>query len=298
MPENEAVPTIHEALAAVMAEVQSIGKDSTNVQQNYRFRGVDAVVNAVGPAFRNNRVICLPISAEHSSEHYTTKGGANMRGVTVIAGFRFYGPAGDYIDAQVSGEASDAGDKATPKAHSVAYRTMLLQALCIPTGDPDPDSESHERAPRREEGPQPYPVPKSWPAIQKAVERADNPEEAWLLFKAFARACVYHLFGVQLAPELVFSKPSKDEAAMLTTDQWSVLGQKAAGAAVWLHENVKAVGPDALFFDEAEQRKAWAHVLEGALLEIPDYVPPEQPAEATDMDEAAQRAAEAESDYS
>jgi len=32
------------------------------------------------------------------------------------------------------------------KAHSVAYRTLLLQALCIPTDEPDPDAASHERA--------------------------------------------------------------------------------------------------------------------------------------------------------
>jgi hypothetical protein len=43
------------------------------------------------------------------------------------------------------GEASDAGDKSTPKAMSVAYRTFLLQSLCLPTDEPDPDSETHDR---------------------------------------------------------------------------------------------------------------------------------------------------------
>jgi hypothetical protein len=41
----------------------------------------------------------------------------------------------------------DSGDKATAKAMSVAYRTALLQVLCLPTDEPDPDSHTYERAP-------------------------------------------------------------------------------------------------------------------------------------------------------
>jgi hypothetical protein len=37
---------------------------------------------------------------------------------------------GDHIDTETPGEAFDAGDKATAKAMSVAFRTCLLQALC------------------------------------------------------------------------------------------------------------------------------------------------------------------------
>ena len=46
-------------------------------------------------------------------------------------------PDGDLYVSSV-GEAFDAGDKATPKAMSVAYRTMLLQTLCLPTGEVEP----------------------------------------------------------------------------------------------------------------------------------------------------------------
>lgn len=139
-------PTVVEALSAVMGEVQAVGKTGRNTQQNYNFRGVDAVVNAVGPALRTHGVVVVPIEASVLEERYTTKSGTAMKGVTATVTFRFYGPAGDFIDAQVCGESSDSGDKAVPKAHSVAYRTMLLQALCIPTDEPDPDEEAHERA--------------------------------------------------------------------------------------------------------------------------------------------------------
>lgn len=138
-------PTVFAALSAVMEDVQGIGKGDTNTQQGYKFRGVDAVVNAVGPVLRKHGVLVVPIHTLFSAEHYQTAKGTPMRGVTLTVKFRFYGPAGDYVDAEVCGEASDSGDKATPKAHSVAFRTLLLQALCIPTDEPDPDSHTYER---------------------------------------------------------------------------------------------------------------------------------------------------------
>lgn len=140
------VPTIHEALSHVMGEVQGVGKGGENKQQGYKFRGVDAVVNAVGPALRNHGVIVVPDLVHADYRPYSTKSGTQMMGCTVHVRYTFHGPAGDTIECSVMGESSDSGDKATPKAFSVAYRTALLQALCIPTDEPDPDETSHERA--------------------------------------------------------------------------------------------------------------------------------------------------------
>jgi hypothetical protein len=39
----------------------------------------------------------------------------------------------------------DWGDKGTPKAMSVAFRTFLLQALTIPTDEAEPDAQVYER---------------------------------------------------------------------------------------------------------------------------------------------------------
>lgn len=139
------VVTIQEALARVMATVQAVRKDGFNKNQQYNFRGVDAVVNAVGPALREHGVIVLPLAESAEYESYTSKGGGAMKGCVVRVRFVFVGPAGDTLECCVYGESSDAGDKATPKAHSVAFRTALLEALCIPTDEPDPDADSHER---------------------------------------------------------------------------------------------------------------------------------------------------------
>jgi hypothetical protein len=75
--------------------------------------------------------------------------------------YTFYGPEGDSFTAKVPGEAMDVGDKATSKAMSVAYRTVLIQALNLPTGDPEPDSSDYERSSR---APQELPMDDPWRA--------------------------------------------------------------------------------------------------------------------------------------
>ena len=138
-------PTVVEALAAVMADVQAVRKGERNSQQNYNFRGIDAVVNAVGPVLRAHGVIVVPAAVQSSYRDVQTSTGKPSRECTVTVTYRFYGPAGDFIDACVPGESMDFGDKGAPKAMSVAFRIALLQALCIPTDDPEPDSQSYER---------------------------------------------------------------------------------------------------------------------------------------------------------
>jgi ERF superfamily len=138
--------TIMQALASVMRDVQAVGKDGFNTNQKYKFRGIDAVVNAVGPAFREHGVIATPEVETNTFRDVKTSGGKPSRECTLTVRYRFYGPAGDFIEAVVPGESMDSGDKGAAKAMSVAYRIALLQVLCIPTDDPDPDESSYERA--------------------------------------------------------------------------------------------------------------------------------------------------------
>lgn len=139
---------IHAALAAVMADVGAVAKSDRNQVQGFNFRGIDAVINAVGPAFRSRGVIALPLVEDaHYEQIEVGKNRSLMRQCTLTVRWRFVGPAGDHLDAVVVAEAMDSGDKATSKAHSVAYRTALLQVLCIPTDEPDPDATTYERAP-------------------------------------------------------------------------------------------------------------------------------------------------------
>jgi hypothetical protein len=140
--------TIHEALSAVMGDVQAVGKGQrvTSGPAQYAFRGVDAVVNAVGPALREHGVIVLPEVLEDTFREYQSKSGGQMQECRVRMRYTFVGPDGSTLACSAIGQSSDSSDKAASKAQSVAYRVALLQALCIPTDEPDPDSASHERA--------------------------------------------------------------------------------------------------------------------------------------------------------
>src|SRR3954462_1193588 len=65
-------PTVVQALSAVMADVREVRKDQRNTapgQGGYAFRGIDAVMNAVGPALRVHGVVVMPrvVSCEQSS---------------------------------------------------------------------------------------------------------------------------------------------------------------------------------------------------------------------------------------
>lgn len=133
----------------------------------------------------------------------------------------------------------------------------------------------------RRENPPPTKVPRSWAEIERLVRAADNPEEAWALFCAFRRAAAFHQWGV------IADDPGED-AGLLTAEQWKVQGQRAAGAAVWLTDNVGYEGPFR-FYDEAAVRLGWAHVLGGADLQIPDYVAPPAPESPSDPDAERQR---------
>ena len=111
----------------------------------FNFRGIDSVVNAVGPALRKHGVTIIPEDVEAQRTKRTTASGKVTSEVVIKVTYRIYGPAGDSIQGRVAAEATDYGDKATPKAMSVAYRTFLLQALTVPTDEPDPDEHTYER---------------------------------------------------------------------------------------------------------------------------------------------------------
>lgn len=138
---------IAQALAEVMKAVGAIAKKDKNTSQGFNFRGIDSVVNAVSPALQKFGVLVMPTVLDY--EYSTVEVGRNrtaMGHVKVKVTYTFIGTAGDTISATVVAEAMDAGDKATTKAMSVAFRTALLQSLCLPTDDADPDASSYERS--------------------------------------------------------------------------------------------------------------------------------------------------------
>lgn len=139
---------IFTALNEVMKDVGAVRKGEFNSHQKFNFRGIDAVINAVSPAFRKHGIFCTP--SVISSEYESVQVGQNrtvMGHARVMVCYTFHAADGSSVQATVSAESMDSGDKATAKAMSVAYRTALLQTLCLPTDEADPDADTYERSP-------------------------------------------------------------------------------------------------------------------------------------------------------
>jgi hypothetical protein len=139
-------PTIFQLLASAKENVGSVAKKERNNSQNFNFRGIDAVVNAVAPVFNELGIINFPEVLEHEYEQVAVGKQQTLMGhVQLIVKYTFYGPESDSVSATVAAEAMDSGDKACAKAMSVAYRTALLQVLNLPTDEIDPDATSYTR---------------------------------------------------------------------------------------------------------------------------------------------------------
>lgn len=145
---------VYKAIAGVAKDLSEVGisKDSQNQQQGFKFRGIDAVYNALSPALVKNGLVILPRITERTvSERVTQKGGVLFY-VVVKAEFDFVATEdGSKHTVITFGEAMDSGDKATNKAMSIAYKYAAFQAFCIPTEETaqDPDAEIHHPAPQQ-----------------------------------------------------------------------------------------------------------------------------------------------------
>lgn len=157
------------ALAAVMADCDHVAKRDRNNHDGYAFRGIDAVLNAVGPILRRHGVIVLPTLEDVTYATVHTSTGKPASACRVVVTFTFIAEDGSTLAAKVPGEAWDRGDKAVPKAMSVAFRTALIQSLALPTDEPDPDSHTYEQ----------QTPPLDVDAVLAACTTPDEVREAW-----------------------------------------------------------------------------------------------------------------------
>lgn len=146
MQEVEDKRTIQQRMIAVMAEVGHIGKDrqAPSVVGGYKFRGIDDFLKALQPALIKHGVVIIPQVLDISREERTTKsGGVSINTILKIA-YEFHGACGDHVKAVVVGEGADSTDKGCNKAMSTGFKYLACQSFCIPTDEPDADTENSE----------------------------------------------------------------------------------------------------------------------------------------------------------
>ena len=139
---------VYKAIAAIIGEMsaQGISKDSKNKSQGWKFRGIDAVYNALAPLLAKYELLILPRITNRTVCEKQTKNGGTVFYVTVDAEFDFVSAKdGSKHTVATIGEAMDSGDKATNKAMSIALKYAAFQSFFIPTEDTtnDPDKEAH-----------------------------------------------------------------------------------------------------------------------------------------------------------
>lgn len=140
---------IYPAISAIIREMAEIGisKDSENTNQGWRFRGIDAVYNALAPLLAKHKVIIFPRCLSREVTERATKSGSALFYVVVDCEFDFVsGEDGSKHTVKIFGEAMDSGDKATNKAMSIALKYAAFQTFFIPTdvNTNDPDQHSHQ----------------------------------------------------------------------------------------------------------------------------------------------------------
>ncbi|MBP5474907.1 MAG: ERF family protein [Methanomicrobium sp.] len=148
---------IYESMAAVMEDCGAVAKDEKNQKHGYKYRGIDAVMNALNPALRKHKVFVIPEVLEQTREERESKNqGLLIYSITKVK-YTFYAEDGSSISAVVIGEGMDSGDKSMNKAMSAAFKYACFQAFCIPTEEmKDSEQDSPEPAPRRaKEKPEP-----------------------------------------------------------------------------------------------------------------------------------------------
>lgn len=155
---------IYVLMGKVLEELPAIGKNRRNEQQNFMFRGIDDALNALNPVLANHGVFFVPEVVERIDDNRVTAKGGTMYVVHLHVRYRFFGPAGDFVEATAWGEGTDSGDKATSKAMTAAMKSVLFQSFAISVEEQyDPDASTPEPS-----SPQRRPVQQQAPAQQSA----------------------------------------------------------------------------------------------------------------------------------
>lgn len=145
--------SIHEALAMAKDRIGFIGKDDRNKDLGYEFRGIDSILNKAGPVATELGIVVSPQHRLVSSEEVHSSSGTRGYRVVVETVWTFSVhiereqgdvrlPDYSSLLAQTLGEGIDYSDKAVNKAQRQSEKNAWQQVLSIPTGEPDPDTET------------------------------------------------------------------------------------------------------------------------------------------------------------
>lgn len=141
---------VYSAILQVMGDLAKtgVGKNKTNASQNFQYRGIDDVMDALAaPLVRHGLLILPSVQDHHTSEHASRSGGTLFHTLLKV-NYEFISvkDGSSKIVGPIYGEAMDSGDKSTNKAMSIAYKYACVLAFNIPITGDDPDAHTHDVA--------------------------------------------------------------------------------------------------------------------------------------------------------
>lgn len=219
-------PKIYSSIISTMKSVGAVAKGEFNTYDKYKFRGIDAVMNALGPAMRQNGIFCTPHVISHIQEARDSRKGEKLMYTIVHVEYTFYADDGSSVKADVYGEAMDRSDKSTNKAMSAAFKYALFQTFCIPTEDfidteiesPEPDQQKPVNKKKQDSEPD-CPREEAFPPIDQMVSELIEKANGNQVMTNFINKAMKQANARDLS-ELAYSNPN------MITAWWEKVCQK------------------------------------------------------------------------
>ncbi len=209
-PAKEVLPpwprSVGEAISEVTRRIGAIEKTGRSTE-GYHFRGIDQALAALHPILGDVGLCILPGAVEREQwETRATAKGGTLNVARLLVGYTFVGPDGSTLPAAAWGEGADSGDKATQKAHSQSFKTLVFQTFTIPTEQSAEDEADATN-------------PAARPFTGEEIQRAHN---AWLA--AQGADSLEKLSGIRRRALELLAVPldggSADPAAALAPLSW------------------------------------------------------------------------------
>ena len=176
-----AAPLVYGAITAITAELAGAGIPKTryNEVDEYKYRSIDDVLNRLAPLLAKHRLCVLPKVRKREA---ADRLGDNLQLLTSVAlrvSFTLVSADdGSSHSVEAYGEALDAGDKATAKAMSAAYKSAMIQAFCIPVADLEDADATSPRLVAKTHVPEPVQGWEQWARDIKDIVAVCESEQA------------------------------------------------------------------------------------------------------------------------
>lgn len=139
----ENTPKVYAAICQVSdtLRAEGIGKRQ-GIGLKFAYRSIEDVLFSLSPLLVKAHLCIYPIKVEQINHQILPTSKSSQRLVQLLITYRVScSDDGSYIDCQSIGDGMDSSDKATGKAMSYAYKSLMFQLFCIPIqGQPDPDA--------------------------------------------------------------------------------------------------------------------------------------------------------------